>query len=157
PRRGGAWQRALTAVLLWLGFYGLGIGLAAALLSLPYAQGRFEGTIGFSGVLCGLGALSVLWALFPRLQRFGPPRGPLDRAAYPRFGGLVSEIAGRVGHPEPQDLFLTPDANAFAGRRKHQWFGSGRPVVGVGLVLFEIFDRAELASVVAHEMGHHSA
>jgi Zn-dependent protease with chaperone function len=144
-----------VALLLWLGFYGVGIGLAVALLSLPWAQIQFEGSVGISGLLCGLGALSVLWALFPRFEKFVPPSDPLDRAAFPRVSGLISDIANRVGHPEPEELYLTPQANAFAGRRKPNWHSRGRSIVGVGLVLFEIFERDELASVVAHEMGHH--
>jgi Zn-dependent protease with chaperone function len=146
-----------VALALWLGFYTLGIGLAVALLSLPYAQLRFEEVIGFSGLAATLGALSVLLALFPRPQPFQPPSEALDRSAYPQLGQLIDDVARRVGHPAPQDLFLTHDANAFAGSRKRRWLSRHRSVVGVGLVLFEICDRDELASVVAHEMGHHVA
>jgi Zn-dependent protease with chaperone function len=153
----GTWRRALVALALWLGFYVLGIGLAVALVSLPYAQGRFEGTIGLSGLASALGGISVLWALFPRFQPFQPPSEALDRGKFPRFGELVDDIARRVGHAQPQDLFLTPEANAFAGSRKSGWLSRRRSMVGVGLVLFEICDRDELSSVVAHEMGHHFA
>jgi Zn-dependent protease with chaperone function len=146
-----------VALALWIGFYVVGIGLAVALLSLPFAQGRVEGTIGLSGLASGLGGLSVLWALFPRFQPFQPPSEALDRAKFPQFGELVDDIARRVGHARPQDLFLTAEANAFAGSRKSGWLSRRRSVVGVGLVLFEICDGDELASVVAHEMGHHFA
>src|SRR5215831_19859986 len=59
-KRSGNWRRGLVALLLWLGFYGLGVGIAVALLSLPYAQTRFEGQVGLSGILCILAALTVL-------------------------------------------------------------------------------------------------
>ena len=156
-RRSGTWRRGLVALLLWLGFYGLGVGIAVALLSLPYAQTRFEGQVGISGILCILAALTVLWALFPRFEKFDPPSPALDRRTVPRLAALVDDIAARVGHPLPEDLFLTPGANAFAGRHKRQWYQRGRAGVGVGLALFQLCDRDELASVVAHEMGHHSA
>jgi Zn-dependent protease with chaperone function len=150
-------RRALVAVALWFGFYAVGIGVALALFSLPWAQAHFEDGIGFSGFVCAAGGLSVLWALFPRFERFEPPSDPLDGTAFPRVEQLVRDVAVRVGHPNPQDLYLTPDANAFAGRRRRVWYRRPRTVVGVGLVFFEIFDREELASIVAHEMGHHSA
>src|SRR5688572_3102674 len=120
--RGGAWRRALVALALWLGFYAVGLGVALALFWLPRAQVVYEGYLGLSGILCALGGLSVLWALFPRFEPFEPPSEALDRAALPRFGGLVGDVAARVGHPEPKDLFLTHDANAFAGQRKRRWY-----------------------------------
>jgi Zn-dependent protease with chaperone function len=156
-RSGAAWQRALVAVALWLGFYAVSLGVAAGLFLLPYAQSRFEGAVGFSGWVCIIGGLSVLWAIFPRLERFEPPSQALASEAYPQFGRLVTEVAAKVGHPEPQDLFLIHEGNAFAGHRKRQWYRRGRSVVGVGLVLFEILAPDELATVVAHEMGHHFA
>jgi Zn-dependent protease with chaperone function len=155
--RPGAWRRALTALALWAGFYTLAVGLVVALLSLPYAQVRVEGSIGFAGIACGLAALTLVWALFPRFRRFEPPGEALDHTAYPRVTALVSEIAGRVGHRAPQDLFLSHDANAFATRYQRKWYGRRRSAVGIGLVMFEILDRDELASVVAHELGHHVA
>ena len=101
--------------------------------------------------------MGLLWALFPRFEKFDPPSPALDRKTVPRLAELVDDIAARVGHPRPEDLFLTPGANAFAGRHKRQWYQRGRAGVGVGLALFQLCDRDELASVVAHEMGHHSA
>jgi Zn-dependent protease with chaperone function len=157
PEAKSAGGRAVVALALWLGFYGLGFGLAALLFALPWAQLEYQNEIGLSGFLCAFGALTVLWAIFPGTQFFRPPSEALPPGAQTGVSALVRDLAVRVGHPEPEDIFLIHDANAFAGRRRLSWRKRPRSVVGIGLFLFDVLDRDELASVVAHELGHHCA
>jgi len=145
------------AVVLWLGFYGLGFAVAAALLALPWLQLEYQGEIGYAGGLCALGAVSIAWAMLPRFWKADPPPDPSDPTSYAELARLVRDVASRVRHPEPEQVFLSHDANAFAGRFKRPNGRGRQSVVGVGLPMLEILSREELMSVIAHEMGHHTA
>jgi Zn-dependent protease with chaperone function len=66
----------------------------------------------------------------------------------------VEEVATRVGARPPQRLAFADHATAYVGSER-RWAGLQRTVqVSVGLPLFALLGRDELASVLAHEFGH---
>jgi len=71
-----AWmaQRAALAFVLMVGFYVLGIAIAAGLLWIPYAEAAYTSRIHPKIALaCLVGAGTILWALVPRRDRFEAP------------------------------------------------------------------------------------
>jgi Zn-dependent protease with chaperone function len=150
--------RALLTAALWAGFWILGLLLAALLASVPVAEARYEGGPGWAGLLAGLGALTVLWALRPRgwfAKRETGTRPILARERFPRLHEFVDEIAERAGAARVSRVVLLNGLTAHASGRR-RFFGKGRgEEVGLGLPLFLLLSRDELATVIAHELGHH--
>jgi Zn-dependent protease with chaperone function len=157
---GGLALRAALAVSALVGFYALGAGIVLALLGVGWAEVHYRHTIGIAGIACGIAALWVAWALLPpfsfsRAKDARPPK--LADDAHPRLRRMIEELARKVGEQPPDDLYLLPDANAFAGRDA-KWLGlSSRRVLGIGLPLLATLDVDEVRSVLAHELGHHRA
>lgn len=152
-------HRALLALLLWTGFWVLGLTLAGALFWIPVAQSLYQGDVSAAGWLAGLGGGAVLWALRPRGwftgQKEEEPRA-LERAAFPVLHAFLDETARTMGAAPPDEVRLISHATAFIQRRR-RWLGHGRLTIGLGLPLFAMLSRDELASVLAHEFGHRAA
>lgn len=147
--------RVPRSLLLFAGFYLFGLGLAAGLCWLPWAQVAYTGGIGPSGFIALVVAGYVAWALVPPCSRWAPPGPEVVREKEPRLHGLVEEVAAMARHPKPRVVYAVAGATAFASSRP-LWFGLRRePVVGIGLPLFAVLTRKEMAAVVAHEFGHH--
>lgn len=152
----GLARRAALTVVLWAGFWLLGLAVAGALLWVPIAEARYTGSPGLGGVLAALGAVTVLWALRPRgwFSRERNEAEPLTREQFPELFTLLDQVATRARTAAPRKVYLSGEATAFIGTER-RWFGLKRePVVGIGLPLFAFLDREELASVLAHEYGH---
>jgi Zn-dependent protease with chaperone function len=148
-------SRILLALSLFAGFYLFGLALVLALVGLPWAQLRYSGSVGPSGIIAAVGALYVLWALVPPRTRFTPPGPEISAESQPRLHALVADVARKAGHPMPNAIYLVRGAVAFAASRPC-WYGLRRePIVGVGLPLFALLEEGELAAVMAHEFGHH--
>ena len=155
-----AWlaRRATMALALMIGFYALGIGMAAALLWIPYAELAYLNHVtpkiaGF----CVLTAGAILWALVPRPDRFEAPGPRLDEQNAPGLFIVVRDIAGKTGQEMPADAYLLTDANAFVTYRGGIMGIGSRRVLGIGLPLFHALSVAELTAVIAHEFGHYAA
>jgi Zn-dependent protease with chaperone function len=147
--------RIVLALSLFVGFYLFGLSLVLALLWIPWAQLRYAGSVEASGILAGVGALYLLWALIPPRTGFAAPGPEISGGSQPRLHALIADLARKAGHPMPHAVYLVKDASAFASARP-RWHGIRRePVVGVGLPLFALLTEHELAAVVAHEFGHH--
>jgi Zn-dependent protease with chaperone function len=147
--------RALVAVALFLGFYATGVGTAAALLWLPWAQMHYTGSVDVAGIFCALAVLYVLWALVPPWRRWVDPGLALTPEEQPRLHALVGDLARRAGHARPAHVYLTDRLNAFAGSRP-RWLGlRHEPYLGLGLPVFALLDAGQLAAVIGHEFGHH--
>jgi len=150
-------RRIALTLLLWAGFWGLGLALAGALLSLPIAELVYEGSVSFPGVLAGLGGVTVLGALRPR-GWFGKakvaPRQPLRREQVPALAEFVDGVARRAGAVRPDRLVFADYATAYASTER-RWGIPWRREVGIGLPLFAVLGRDELAAVLTHEFGHH--
>jgi len=146
--------RALVLLLLWVGFYLLGVGLAGALLWVPWAQINYGSGPDVGGVLAATGALWLLWGLRPRFRRQTNREPPLPTGRHPKLHALVADVARRAGHPVPHELHLLPEANAYAGQRSELW-RRGKSLVGIGLPYLAWLDRAGVEAIIAHELGHH--
>lgn len=150
--------RAVLTVALWAGFWVLALTLAGGLAWIPFTQASYAGGPDLGGLLAGAGALVVLWALRPRggfADRKAPEQKPLGAEEFPALHALVEEVARRVGTRPPRKVLLADGATAYIYMER-RWLGLRRePVVGIGLPLFALLTREELASVIAHEYGHH--
>jgi Zn-dependent protease with chaperone function len=153
-RRGVAF-RALLAFLLSFGYYALGLGLVACLLGLLYVQFRL--THQFHPkltALCGSAALAILWSLLPRPQRFVAPGPKLRRDEHPELFDTIRSIARAAGQPEPKEVYLVRDLNAFVSQRGGLFGLGAKRYIGIGLPLLHVLTVSEFRGVVAHEFGH---
>jgi heat shock protein HtpX len=146
--------RALLAVLLTIGFYGLALGIAFGLLYLIY----LEITLGEINVRLTLfaliGALVILWSILPRIDTFIAPGPRLTRQKFPALFKEIERIAKLTRQEMPREVYLVPDINAFVAERGgFMGFGSRR-IMGIGLPLFHLLTVDELNAVTAHEFGH---
>jgi heat shock protein HtpX len=149
-------SRALLALLLMVGFYGLALAIAAGLLWIPWAQYTYSDRVNgrlMIGALIGAG--TILWALIPRIDKFEDPGPRLTPVNAPHLFDMIHDVAKATSQPRPEDVFLLGDVNAFVTSRGG-WMGFGsRRVMGVGLPLIKGLSPAELKSVIAHEFGHY--
>jgi Zn-dependent protease with chaperone function len=151
-------RRALLTLILWAGFWVLGLAVVAALAWVPIAESLYSGGLGWAGIFSAAGALTVLWALRPRwsFQKHQDDVEYLSPERFPALHALVEDVARRVGSRVPRKVYLADQATAFITMQR-RWFGLRREaIVGVGFPLFAILSREELASVLAHEFGHHT-
>ena len=148
PEAKSAGRRAIVALVLWLGFYGLGLGFAGLLLALPWAQLEYQNDLGISGVLCAVGAVTVLWAIFPWIELFRPPSEAIE-PGHPSARGGARARPGPPRRPSrARRHFLDPRCQCL--RRPAQGLAAQATALGrgIGLFLFDVLDREELASVV---------
>jgi len=147
--------RALLALLLTIGFYGLALGLAVGLLYLVYAQVTVLERINIRLTLFALlGAGVIIWSILPRIDRFTAPGPRLTRQKFPTLFKEIERIAGLTRQDMPREVYLVPDVNAFVTERGG-FMGIGtRRVMGIGLPLFDLLSVDELNAVLAHEFGH---
>ncbi len=152
-------RRALLTLVLWAGFWLLGAGVVAALVWVPVAESLYSGGVGGAGIFAAAGAITVLWALRPRWsfrRRRHEDAEFLSKERFPALHALVADVARRVGTRVPTKVYLDDRATAFITIER-RWGGLRREaIVGVGFPLFALLSREELASVLAHEFGHHA-
>jgi Zn-dependent protease with chaperone function len=145
----------VVAVLLFIGFYVLAFGIAAALLGTVYLQvvgGHiFPKFALIAIVLAGI----VIWSVIPRPDRFEPPGPRLTEEEQPRLFAVVRDIAARTGQEMPSEIYLVADVNAFVTQRGGVMGFFSRRVMGIGLPLLTLLTVSELSAVLAHEFGHY--
>ena len=148
--------RAITAVVLMVGFYVFALAVAAALLFVPYAEVAYSERInGRLTLFCIVGGVSILWSIIPRVDKFTPPGPRLTPANAPQLFLMINDVAAKTAQARPEDVYLLNDVNAFVTHRGgFMGFGSKR-VMGIGLPLIKGLSPAELRSVIAHEFGHY--
>ena len=146
--------RAVLALVLMVGFYGLALAVAAGLTVLPiidfHERGRLNGRL----VGCWIVAAVILWSILPRIDRFKAPGPRLTPDRHPRLFAALREIAGRTGQEMPDEVYLLIDANAWVTQRGGVMGFRSRRVMGLGLPLMQALSVAQMKAVIAHEFGH---
>lgn len=147
--------RGLLAILLTIGFYGLALGIAGGLLFVIYFEIVILERINIRITgLCLIGALTILWAILPRFDRFAAPGARLTQKDHPRLFEAIQSVAEQIGQKMPAEVYLIPSVNAFVNERGGV-LGIGRKrIMGIGLPLFQTLTVQQLQSVLAHEFGH---
>ena len=148
--------RAITSVLLTIGFYGLALAIAGGLLFLVYAQFVIFETVNSRLTLFAIvGAVVIIWAILPRIDRFIPPGPQLTPSEFPLLFREIKAVADLTQQEMPRDVYLIPDVNAFVAERGGMMGIGRRRVMGIGLGLLKLLNISELKSVLAHEFGHY--
>ena len=146
-------RRALVAVALTIGFYGLAILIAFALLFAVYAQLAWADDVSARLLFfCLIGGLVILWSIIPRYERFIAPGPELKPDEHPELFAMLREVAAAANQEMPREVYLIPDVNAYVSYRGS--FGSVR-IMGVGLTLMQTITAPQLRAIVAHEFGHY--
>jgi heat shock protein HtpX len=147
--------RALLAVLLTAGFYGLALFLAGLLLLAVYGEVAVAHRISpqFT-IFCLVGAVAILWAIFPRIDRFEAPGPHLEPAEHPRLFRELEDLARQTGQVMPAEVYLVAEVNAAVTQRGGAMGIGGRRVMILGLPLLQILTLPQLRAVLAHEFGH---
>jgi Zn-dependent protease with chaperone function len=137
-----------TLVLLLFCFYG---GL------LVYSVvGFFNGSPQSLSLLGSLTGAYMLAFFVKALITVDVPQGiRLPPGVYPQLENLIAECSSRAGVELPDDVFIVPEANAFA-------YSSGRiflhkrlnNYVLIGAPLLATLEPRDLAAVLFHEFGH---
>ena len=110
--------RALLAILLTVGFYSLALGIAFGILWLIYLEIFVLGTINVQLTVFGfIGAIVILWSVFPRVDHFEPPGPRLSRKKFPALFQEIEKMAQATGQSMPRDVYLIPAVNAFVAER----------------------------------------
>ncbi len=153
--RSSLFGRILLALLLSVGFYLLALAILAGLVYILYFEFFIWRRIQLQLTAFAIvGILTLVWALFPRFDRFVPPGPRLKRKEHPRLFAEIERIANQVKQPMPREVYLVPDVNAFVTERGG-WMGMGsRRVMGVGLPLLQSLTLSQFRAVLAHEFGH---
>ena len=148
-------SKAVLALALWVGFWGLSLVIAGALFWVPFAQGTSGEGVDLLGWLALVAGAGVLWAVRPRSWFAKKESGwaPLSREEAPLLHAFVHEVAARCGAAAPDEIGLEEAATATIGIERRGLRRIRR--VNVGLPLFGFLDRDQLGAVLAHEFGHH--
>jgi heat shock protein HtpX len=154
-RREALEGQAITAVMVFAGFYVLALLTVIMLVLTPFLV---IGTLGIFSpyiVLSCYGlALLILAAIVPRPDRFIPPGPRVDATGQPRLFKVISEVAARTGQEMPSEVYLIAGVNAFVTQRGGIMGLGSRRVMGVGLGILQALKAPEFKSVMAHEFGH---
>jgi Zn-dependent protease with chaperone function len=153
---GSLFARSLLAVGLFVGFYALALGVAAAIAWLPIAEILYANMIHPKlALICWVAAAVIVWSILPRFDRFEAPGPRLERADHPELFALVDDVARATAQAPPADVYLVHDVNAFVAERGG-FAGIGRRrILGIGLPLLQVLTVPELRAVLAHEFGHY--
>ena len=155
-----AWlvQRAALAVVLMVSFYALALGIAGALLWIPYEAYINDVRLPVKvALVCVALAGTIIWAVLPRIDRFIPPGPPLSPVDSPQLFEVLNGVASSTEQTMPADVYLVNDVNAFVTQRGGVMGFGSRRVMGIGLPLMQALTVQELKAVLAHEFGHYHA
>jgi Zn-dependent protease with chaperone function len=147
--------RALTAVVLMIGFYALALGMAGGLLWLVWyditeAGGHIR-LILFGTVIAGM----ILWSIVPRRIRYDVPGPRLAQDEQPELFAVIEEVARATDQKMPADVYLARDVNAGV-LQVGGLLGIGtRRVLEIGLPLLQSLTISQFRAVIAHEFGHY--
>lgn len=143
-------RRAVLSLALLGGYVLLGVGVAVALMSVPWLEARY-GTLTLPGMGAGVLGVVVLASLLPPLPEKAAPF--LPPAEDPRLRATIDALATSAGVRAPDELYVLPTMNAFVGTRRVSWV-ERRRTLGVGLPMLAAMDADAVRAVLAHEFGH---
>jgi heat shock protein HtpX len=150
---------AALAVCLVLFSYLLTLSLAAACVYLPYLLLTNIGVFAIQSLALFLGgilvAVTLLWSLVPRRDRFTAPGPLLTAATQPRLFAEIERLASALEEPTPEAVYLVPDVNAGVAQRGGILGFGGRRIMILGLPLLHVLTLSEFRAVLAHEFGHY--
>ena len=152
-----AWlvQRAVLAVVLMVSFYALALGIAGALLWIPYEAYANDVRLPVKlALVCLALAGTIVWAVLPRIDRFVPPGPPLSAVDSPQLFEVLNGVASSTEQSMPAHVYLVNDVNAFVTQRGGVMGFGSRRVMGIGLPLMQSVSVAEFEAIIAHEFGH---
>jgi Zn-dependent protease with chaperone function len=155
-----AWlvQRAALAIVLMVSFYVLALGIAAALLWIPYEAYANNVRLPVKlALVCVALAGTIIWAVLPRIDRFVPPGPQLSAVDSPQLFDVLTGVASSTEQAMPAHVYLVNDVNAFVTQRGGVMGFGSRRVMGIGLPLMQALTVQELKAVLAHEFGHYHA
>ncbi|WP_043816769.1 M48 family metallopeptidase [Deinococcus maricopensis] len=151
PRPAALRLRIALALLLMVLFYLLALGIAAALLSIPYWEWTTLHRVDLKLALFGLlGGGVVLYSIIPRRETFQAPGPQVTPATQPQLFRELRRVASATGQRMPDEVYLLPDVNAWVadyGRRR---------ILAIGLPLMHLLTVSQFRAVLAHEFGHYS-
>jgi heat shock protein HtpX len=148
--------RAVLALGLMIGFYALALGLAGALLWVPYAVFAYAQRIPVKLALgCLVGAGIILWSVMPRRDRFEAPGPELEPRRHPKLFAMIRGVASATKQEMPAEVYLVGDMNAWVAHRGGFMGKGARGIMGLGLPLLQTLSVSELRAVLAHEFGHY--
>ena len=156
PRSPSVGFRAVLALGLMIGFYALALGLAGALLWVPYAVFNYAHRIPAKLALgCLAGAAIILWSVMPRPDRFEPPGPRLEPGQHPKLFEMIRGVASATKQEMPAEVYLVGDMNAWVAHRGGLMGLGAHGIMGLGLPLLQTLSVSELRAVLAHEFGHY--
>ena len=145
-----AWlvQRAALAVVLMVSFYALALGIAGALLWIPYEAYANEVRLPIKiTLICVALAGTTIWAVLPRIDRFVPPGPLLSPVDSPQLFEVLNGVASSTEQTMPADVYLVNDVNAFVTQRGGVMGFGSRRVMGIGLPLMQALTVQEFKAV----------
>src|SRR5262245_50533028 len=155
--RSMAW-RAVLALVLMVGFYGLALAVAAGLVWIPCAEVRYANRIHPKvAIFCLIGAFLILKSVLPRRDRFQAPGPRLLPERQPRLFEELRRTAGAAGQEMPAEVYVVPEVNAWVSQRGGVMGLGSRRIMGLGLPLLQVLKVSEMRAVLAHEFGHYHA
>jgi Zn-dependent protease with chaperone function len=150
--------RSIVALVLFVGFYVLVIGVAGALSAAAYFMvryGRGFYVLAFA-LSCIAAAGLILWSVVPRPGRFAPPGPLLTPVSDPRLFEEIFRLARELGQQAPREAYLMLDVTAWVSERGGFMGLGSRRIAGLGLGLLQGLTVGEFRAVLAHEFGHFS-
>jgi heat shock protein HtpX len=123
-------------------------GLTALFMALGYTLGGSGGAV-IALIVAAAMNLVTFWNADKIVLAMHNAR-EVDMASAPDFVGLVHQLAGRAGLPNPKVYIIdSPHPNAFATGRN-----PAHAAVAATSGLLNMLSRDEIAGVMAHELGH---
>lgn len=101
--------RTVLALGLMAAYYGAITCLPATLFAVTFIdwlKGRGGLSLVFGSFFVGV---MILWALFPRLERFCPPGPRIDRSSQPELLAAMEEVAAASGQLKPIEWDAVPE------------------------------------------------
>ena len=148
-------HRAIMALMLMIGFYVLALAIAGGLLFLIYFQ-ISEGSFSiYISIICFIGAIVIIWSIFPRMEKFVQSGPLLTPDQQPRLFSELSSIAKSTGQEMPAEVYIIPDLNAGVSQMGRTSLYKNRRIMVIGLPLLKVLTVSQLRAILAHEFGHY--